>query len=166
MGLVQAAKHLAQNIARSVHAVGSFDLWAELVVNRLPVQTAGLSLPVLVADGGPDVLERLNIELALLWRERGSERISDRGSGRSRRENRRDRADHSTANHSFSRTLAPSAPPIMGSAVNKTNNNTQIEHHHSGAHGRIAQMLRITCPRERRSAGSWLANLFYESPSF
>ena len=70
--LVQAAEHLVQYIARSVHAVGSFDLRPELVVDRLPVQTARLGLPVLVADRGPHILEGLDIELPLFGRERRS----------------------------------------------------------------------------------------------
>src|SRR5580704_7920930 len=107
MALVQAAEHLIQDLARSVHAVGGFHLWPELVVDRLPVQAAGLGLPVLVADRGPHVLERLDIELPLFRRERRSYRTSNQ-----KKRYDRDAADRITANHSFSRTLAPSAPPM------------------------------------------------------
>ncbi len=72
MALVQAAEHLIQHLARGVHAVGRFHLRPELVVDRLPVQTARLSLPVLVADGGPHIFEGLNIELPLLRSQRRS----------------------------------------------------------------------------------------------
>ena len=74
MRLVQAAEHLIQNGARCVHAVGRFDLRPELVVDRLPIQAAGIGLPVLVANGGPHVLEGLDVELPLFRRERRSER--------------------------------------------------------------------------------------------
>ena len=70
MRLMQTAEHLVQHAARGVHAIGRFDLGPELVVDGLPVQAARLGLPMLVADGGPHVLEGLKIELPLFRRER------------------------------------------------------------------------------------------------
>ena len=70
MRLVQAAEHLVEHAAGGVHAIGCFDARAELVVDGLPVETARLDLPVLVADGGPYIFEGLNIELPLFRSER------------------------------------------------------------------------------------------------
>ena len=75
MGLVQAREHLAHHRAHGVHAVGSFNLWLELVVNRLPIQTARVGLPVLVADRRPHILKGLEAELALLPSKLGAHRI-------------------------------------------------------------------------------------------
>ena len=42
----------------------------EFAMESLPVETAGLGVPVPVADGLPDLLERLEAELSLLLRKR------------------------------------------------------------------------------------------------
>ena len=76
MRLVQTAQHLIEHPARGVHTICRFDLGPKLVVDGLPIQAAGHDLPVLVANGGPHVLERLDVQLALFGSESRLERNS------------------------------------------------------------------------------------------
>src|SRR6516225_1516727 len=62
---MQAGQHLANRHACFVHIGGLGHLRAEFVVNRLPIESRGILLPMRVADGGPDSFEGIERELAL-----------------------------------------------------------------------------------------------------
>src|SRR6516164_9797817 len=64
MRLVQTAQHLAHCGARFVPVLGCRYPRPELLMDRLPVETAGVFLPMCVADGGPDFFEGVEIPLA------------------------------------------------------------------------------------------------------
>src|ERR1700682_1398578 len=104
---MQAPDHVAHYGASLLHAVGLLDGGAQLVMHRLPVETAELRIIVLVAHRGPDVFKRFDILLALL----GCQREGEEGA----QQNAAEQADSS---HSFSRSFAQSAPPRMGNTVN------------------------------------------------
>src|SRR5579872_6517743 len=119
VGLMEAPEHIVHDAARRVHAVGFLDGGAQLVVDRLPVKAAGLGLPMFVAHRFPDIFERIDVEPALFGGERGGKhgRYEDRGAQLRQR---------AKPVHSFSRTLAPSAPPSMGSAVRRMNSISSV----------------------------------------
>ena len=63
VALLQAPDHFLHNSARLIMARGFLHPGPVFVVDGLPVQAAGLGLPVLVAHGGPDFLEGVQIQL-------------------------------------------------------------------------------------------------------
>src|SRR5208337_3344145 len=56
-------QHLPHNRDRLFVGFGVHDARIKFGMNRLPVQTAWVFLPVLVANGGPDFFKRLNLPL-------------------------------------------------------------------------------------------------------
>ena len=71
VALLQAAQHFLHDRHRFVMSSGFFHPRPVFVVDRLPVQAAGLDLPVLIADGGPDFLEGIQIQAARRLSKRG-----------------------------------------------------------------------------------------------
>ena len=74
MGLLQPRQHVAHDGARFVHRFRLLDLGAELFVDGLPIETAGVFFPVLVANRGPDFFEGGDVKLFLRGRELPIER--------------------------------------------------------------------------------------------
>ena len=66
VGLMQAAQHFTQHGACFVHRLRALDARKELLMNGGPIEPAGFRVPMLVADGGPDLLERLQVKLTLV----------------------------------------------------------------------------------------------------
>src|SRR6266581_1960454 len=63
MSLLEPPQHLAHHAASLIHRLGLIDARPKFLVHRLPVQTARILLPMLVAHGGPDFFERGGVEL-------------------------------------------------------------------------------------------------------
>ena len=68
MRLFQPFQHGTYGLAGLIHGAGLFDLGQHLIVDGLPVQSAELGIPVLVAHGFPDIFEGIEIQLAFAGR--------------------------------------------------------------------------------------------------
>src|ERR1700693_4172461 len=112
MGLMQPSEHIIHDGPRCVHAVGLLNRRLQLVMDRLPIEPSRLGFAMLVAHRFPDILERIDVEAALF----GSEREGTHRRGQNRGAKLRQRGSR---RHSFSSTLAPSAPPSIGNAVRR-----------------------------------------------
>ena len=71
MRLFQPLQHVGHDLTGLFHGAGLLDFREQFVVRGLPVHAAHLGVPVLVANSLPDILERVDVQLAFA----GSERI-------------------------------------------------------------------------------------------
>jgi hypothetical protein len=69
--LAETADHFAHDGARLGHGARAFDFRTQLVARGVPIDTAEVLVPVLIADGRPDELEGFQVETLLLRGERG-----------------------------------------------------------------------------------------------